>query len=1010
MSKKSEKEKKTKKGSGRVFTVIACILLVLLIIANIGANYFSRVLDVYVGLGEATITTKEGAENWDTEYYSLDSKTAEEADKVAKDVTLRIAEEGIVLMKNENAALPMPTGAVTLLGRRSVETVFGGTGSGAGDEGQCTPLSDALTQVGFQVNPTLLDLYKNNLDKVPVAKTTMDKASDMTYYIGEFPQSYFTDEVTASYTSYGDAAILVFGRQGGEGMDFCTDLKGALDSGATGMQASVAETANYLPGQHQLELSQEEKELLTHAEENFDKVIVVINSANVMEVGALRDDPEVDAILWMAYPGSRGTVALAHILKGDVNPSGHTVDTWVADMTADPTFPNTSPVQYLNVSKSNALGDSYVVEYEEGIYFGYRYYETVAADGGSFTVEGESGKSYEDAVAYPFGYGLSYTSFEQSIKNAKAENGKIVLDVTVKNTGDIAGKDVVQVYFHAPYSAGGIEKSATVLAAYEKTELLEPGASADYTLSFPIENMASYDYMNERCYVLDEGDYSITVNRNAHEIYGDNCEFVHKITSKIVFGTGNPRQSEIDAQKGETRNLSAEAKSALTVQAAVNRFDNLNAQFVPYTEATGGKTTIFTRENFAASFPTAPTEEDLTASEATIAKLGGYTPDYYDASEAAPTTGAEAVWTAVALRGATYDDPRWDMLLDQMGGKSMSKLIYAGNQGTPAVKAVGLPASGATDGPAGLKQYGGLGFGTSGNFNCSATLTAATWNVKLAEEFGRSVGNEALLANMNGWYAPGCDIHRSPFGGRGFEYYSEDPLISGQMCAATVKGAADLGLTCYAKHFVLNDMDRYRIANGYVTWCNEQALREIYARAYEILVKEPTVTLKYLEDGVTTYKEIRACTALMSSFNRIGDVWCGASSPLLKDVLRGEWGFIGTVITDYNGNQYMHVESGVANGNDLMLANETTLPTKFTDVKNPSTLRIMREACKNIFYTQVNSSTVNKTSDATVITYATSPWRIWLMEGNVGMGVIILALFALGFFNRKRKKNIEVIK
>ena len=451
------KEKKTKKGFAPHAIRIGCVLLVLLLIVNVAANYFSRVLDVYVGLGEATITTKEGAETWDTEYYKLDSKTAEDADKVAKDVTLRIAEEGIVLMKNENAALPMNAGSVTLLGRRSVETVFGGTGSGAGDEGQCTRLNDALVQAGFKVNPTLIDLYKNNLDKVPVAKTTMDKAADMTYYIGEFPQTYFTDDVTASYADYSDAAILVFGRQGGEGMDFCTDLKGALESGTTAMQTSVAETANYQPGQHQLELSQEEKELLAHAEENFDKVIVVINSANVMEVGALRDDPQVDAILWMAYPGSRGTVALANILKGDVNPSGHTVDTWVVDMTADPTFPNTSPVQYKNVSKANAMGDSYVVEYEEGIYFGYRYYETVAADGGSFTVEGESGKSYEEAVAYPFGYGLSYTSFEQSIKNAKAENGKIVVTVTVKNTGEVAVNDVVQVYFHAPYIKGGVE-------------------------------------------------------------------------------------------------------------------------------------------------------------------------------------------------------------------------------------------------------------------------------------------------------------------------------------------------------------------------------------------------------------------------------------------------------------------------------------------------------------------------------------------------------------------------
>ena len=1013
MSKAEKAPKKTpkKRGIGRITIPIICLLAVVLIVANVAANStLSSILDAYIGRGEMSITTKEGAENWDTTYYELDSATAEDADKVAKDVTLRTAEEGIVLMKNENGALPLNVSSekgLTLLGRRSVQTVFGGTGSGAGDTNQCTLLADALTGAGFSVNKKVADMYQNNLDKVPVALTAMDDAAKTTYYIGEFPQTWFTDEIVSSYADYKDAAIVVFGRQGGEGMDFCTDLRGAVLDEGNAMSSTIAETANYQPGQHQLELSQEEKELLAHAEANFEKVIVVINSANVMEIGSLRDDPQVDAILWIAYPGSRGNVALANILAGTVNPSGHTVDTWMVDMTADPTFPNTSAQKYLNVSKDNALADSYVLEYEEGIYFGYRYYETVYADGGTFTVEGQTGKSYEEAVAYPFGYGLSYTTFEQKIKDTKVSNGKISVTVTVKNTGSVAGKDVIQVYYHAPYTKGGIEKSAVNLAAYDKTALLQPGESADYTLTFAIEDMASYDYLNEKCYVLDAGDYKITINRNAHEVYGEGCEYIHKVSAKVVYNAGNPRQSEIDAQKGESRNLSAEAKAALTVTAATNQFDDLNAQFVSYTQATPGKATAFTRENFEASFPTAPTDGDLTASEATLKKLGDYTPDYYVEGEQAPTTGADQTWTAVALRGAAYDDPRWDMLLDQMTGKSMSKLIYQGNQGTPAVKNVGLPASGATDGPAGLKQYGGLGFGTSGNFHCSSTLTAATWNVKLAEEFGRAVANEALLAKMNGWYAPGCDIHRSPFGGRSFEYYSEDPLISGRTCAATVQGAASLGLTCYAKHFVLNDMDRYRISNGPVEWCNEQALREIYAKAYEILVKEPTVEIEYLDNGVTNHKTIRACTALMSSFNRIGDVWCGASSALLKNVLRDEWGFLGTVITDYNGNKYMHVENGVNNGNDLMLGNEMTLPTKFTDVKNPSTIRIMREACKNIFYTQVNSSTVNGTSDATVITYGLAPWRTWLLYGNIGLGVVIAGLTLLTVLKR-RKSNISV--
>ncbi len=1011
---KSSKTPKKRRGIGRVTIPVICVLAVIAIALNVAANStLSGILDAYIGRGEMKIETKAGAENWDTTYYEQDSTTAEDADRVAKDVTLRTAEEGITLLKNENSALPLNVTAeknITLLGRKGVQTVFGGTGSGAGDTNQCVGMADALTEAGFRVNPAVLDMYRNNLDKVPVADpaSAMDRAEKQTYYIGEFPQSFFTDEITGSYAEYKDAAIVVFGRQGGEGMDFSTNLLADVNDAGQAMSSSVAETANYQEGQHQLELNLEEKELLAHAEASFDKVIVVINSANVMEIGCLRDDPKVDAILWIAYPGSRGCAALANILSGAVNPSGHTVDTWAADFTADPVFPNTSARKYGNVSRDNALADSYVLQYEEGIYFGYRYYETVYADGGTFTVEGESGKTYEDAVVYPFGYGLSYTTFDQKIKEHKAENGRISLTVTVTNTGSVAGKDLVQVYYHAPYTKGGIEKSAVNLAAYEKTGLLEPGASADYTLSFPVEDMASYDQLKEKCYVLDEGEYRITVNRNVHEIF-EGCEFIHKVDKKVVFNASNPRQSEIEAQKGDTRNLSAEARNKLTAVAATNRFEDMNSQFVSYTQPEAGKAVMFTRENFAASFPAAPAEADLTASDATIKILGDYTPDYYREGEQAPVTGADQTWTAVALRGAPYDDPRWEMLLDQMTAKSMSKLIYSGNQGVSAVKNVGLPASGATDGPAGLKQYGGLGFGTSGNFHCSSVLTAASWNVKLAEEFGRSVGNEAMLAgsNMTGWYAPGCDIHRGPFGGRSFEYYSEDPLISGRVCAATVKGAASMGLTCYSKHFVLNDMDRYRIENGPVTWCNEQALREIYARAYEILVKEPTMDIEYLDNGETKHKTMRACTALMSSFNRIGDVWCGASSPLLKNVLRDEWGFLGTVITDYNGQKYMNVEDGVNNGNDLMLANEMTLPTKFTDTKNPSTIRIMREATKNILYTQVNSATVNKTSDATVISYGTAPWRAWVTYANIGLGVLIAGLVLLTVF-RRRRSNVTV--
>lgn len=995
-------EKKKKKGSGKVLISVGAVLVALAVIVTGACSYFSGVLDTYVGLGEAKVVQKPGSENWDTAYYATDYPTAEEIDKAAKDTTKTIAGEGITLLKNTNGALPLQTPmSVSLFGRRSVDTVWGGTGSGAGDANQCTPIADALTDAGFKVNDTLTKMYADNLEKVEVGYNSMDKLASMTYYIGEFPMSYYTSTITGSYANYHDAAIVVFGRQGGEGMDFSTDLKGSISSGETAMSGSVAETANYEDGQHQLELSFEEKELLRHVEENFDTVIVLINSSNVMELGELEADENVDAIVWMAYPGSRGTVALAEILNGTINPSGHTVDTWPADLTADPTFHNTVPAKYSNVSGSNAMADSYMVEYEEGIYVGYRWYETAAADG---VID------YDSAVVYPFGYGLSYTTFAQEIKEVTEADGTISVVVSVTNTGSVAGKDVVQVYYHAPYT-GGIEKAEVVLAEYAKTDLLEPGKTKEYTLSFRVEDMASYDYQGEGCYVLDAGTYTLSVRKNSHELYGEDCTYDYSVAEKVVYNASNPRQAEIDAQTGEYVNLSEEWKAAHEVVAATNRFDEQNAHFVSYTDSNASKgfAANMTRADFTASFPTAPSAADLTASDAVIKNLGVYSPDYYDSSDAKPVTGASNGINAVALRGAAYDDPRWEQLLDQLSVKDMTSLIYAGNQGTVPISSIGLPSSSATDGPAGLKQYGGLGLGVSGNFNCCGTLVAATWNVELAEAYGTAVGNEAVQAGSDGWYAPGCDLHRTAFGGRNFEYYSEDPVISGKTCAGTVQGATQKGFVCLFKHFALNDVETHRVDNGPCVWANEQAMRELYLKAFEIAIKQPVIELKYLdENGTVQHKTMRGSLGVMSSFNRIGSVWSGGCEQLLTGILRDEWGFLGTVVTDYNASNYMHVEQGVSSGNDLMLANAATLPTKFADTNNASTQKIMRQAVKNIVYMHVNSNTVNGLSDGTTVEYGVAPWRLAMYGIDAVLVLAGTALIVLGV--RKGKKSVTKLE
>ena len=973
-----------KKGSGKILRALGVVILILAIAIFGAGNYFGGILDTYIGLGEAVTVQKPGSKNWDTKYYETDYPTAEEIDVAAKDVTRRIAEEGITLMKN-NGVLPLKNGGnISLFGRRSVDTVWGGTGSGAGDAGQCTSLQDAFSEKGFKVNDTLTMLYSDNLDKVEVQYNSMDKLSGMTYYIGEFPMSYYNSTVTSSYSKYGDAAVVVIGRQGGEGMDFSTDLKKSISSGETAMSSSVAETKNYENGQHQLELSYEEKELIKHAKENFENVIVVINSSNVMELGELQDDENVDAILWMAYPGSRGTVALAEIIKGDINPSGHTVDTWPRDLTKDPTFVNTTTTAYSNM-------DGYMVEYEEGIYVGYRWYETAAADG---VID------YDESVVYPFGYGLSYTDFSQQIKDVTSEDGQINVTVTVTNTGFVAGKDVVQVYYKAPYD-GKVEKAEVVLAGYTKTDELKAGESADYTVSFSEESMASYDYKNEGCYVLDSGDYLISVRKNSHEVYGENCEYTYNVANKVVFDEANPRNTETKAQSGEYVNLSDEWKESHVTVAATNRFTEQNEHFE------NGLAKNLSRKNFNSTMPTAPSSKDLEAGETVLSNFEKYVPTYYNSSDEEVTTGAKNGMNVVALRGATYDDPRWEQVLDQLTVKDMTDLIYAGNQGTVPVSSIKLPKSNATDGPAGLKQYGGLGLGASGNFNCCGTLVAATYNVKLAEEYGVMVGNEAVIASVNGWYAPGCDIHRTAFGGRNFEYYSEDPLVTGKTCAGTIQGTARKGFTCLFKHFALNDVETHREDMGPCVWANEQAMRELYLKAFEIAIKEPTVEIKYLdEEGNSLTKTIRASIGVMSSFNRIGSVWTGGCGALLNGVLRDEWGFLGTVITDYNGQEYMNVEWGVTNGNDLMLANASTLLSKFADTSNNSTIKYMRQAVKNIAYMHVNSNTVNGLSDGTTVEYKMAPWRIGMYIITTVLALLGIMLFVLGM----KKKDKSVVK
>lgn len=1002
----------------------AALSLALVIAIPIVAKAFAPILDTYLGAAE-TIVDGEGEQYYEYEH----SEKSSDAHTAARDLTREIASEGIILLKNDDA-LPLKDdeNKLTLLGRRSVDNIYSGTGSGTIDTGLCDNMRTGLESAGFSVNDKVYTMYEDNMDKIPSATIVMDNVASSTYYIGEFPQSYYTSDIVGSYSDYNDAAIIVFGRQGGEGYDYSADLLSSLNSGLTAMSSSVEETKHYEQGQHQLELSYEEEALVRHAKQNFDKVIVVINSANVMEVGELNAEKTatnlgVDAILWCGGPGTTGMTALGDILNGNVNPSGRTVDAWVNDLTKEPTFNNYVSVSYSNIANGDTADNApaYFMDYEEGIYVGYRYYETAYAESlaGNF-----DGFDYDSLVTYPFGFGLSYTTFDWSLAEDNvsevAADGTITISVDVTNTGSVAGKDVVEVYFTPPYNSGtGVEKAAKNLAAFAKTPLIQPGATERVELSFDVEDMASYDYRHSNgdgttgCYFLEEGEYTISLQTDSHNTKAQCLPLTYILDETIYYTANNPRNSEVLAQTGTTRNLSDSAKQELSVQAATNKFEYLNEHFRDYDQTSGGTAVNFSREDFEASYPAAPSGADLVAPQNVIDDFKEYSPDYYNSNDQKPTTGAENNINFAALRGRTYDDPMWDKLLDQLTLAQMESLVMNGQYQTQAISSINKPASVDLDGPAGIKLYGALSKNESNNGYCCGTMVASTWNVELAKRLGEAVGEEAAWYKngnrkvLNGWYAPGLNMHRTAFSGRNFEYYSEDPLLSGTMCKNTVEGAASKGVYAYIKHFVLNDVDMNRKGNGLAAWVNEQAFREIYLRAFEIVVKDAEVDLKYVgDDGELTSKTIRACTALMATYTRVGSK-PDASSSELGDVLRNEWGFFGTVVTDSNVTKHTHVEACFVNLADLQLTTSAISVTKITDKNNASTQIALRNACKNILYTTVNSNLTNGIAATSVVSEGIAPWVTYIVLIDVFFALIAGGLIAWAVVHTIKSKKIS---
>ncbi len=973
---------------------------------------FATMLDTYAGTiwaplgkGEIVKTQAKGSENWNSKYYgeTFTKATGEtatgsvEANKNGESVVEEICDEGMVLLKNKNNALPVSKeNKIALMGRGSVDPVYGGSGSGNVDTTTCANPRSALEKAGFTIDEDVYNFFNTQKDYYARQNISMDSYENSTFFIGEIQPSTYTFTPVKSET-----AVVFISRCGGEGLDLSRNMK--QDANTTASKAvldgttknatnptekaahAAEEVANYSDGQHELELSKEEKDMIAFAKTNYSKVVIVLNNSTTMEIGDLKDDDGIDGIIWAGSPGSTGFNALGSILAGTISPSGRTPDLYSRDFTADPTFLNfaTNNVnEYTGITSidtGNANSEkAHFVEYEEGIYVGYRYYETRF---------GSDETQYNSNVAYPFGYGLSYTTFSKEITEQKVTDDKITVSVKVTNTGEVAGKEVVQAYYSAPYTTGGIEKASTVLGDFAKTKTLKKGESDTVTLTIDKEDMASYDYNDKNSngfkgYELEKGTYTIDIKEDSHTVSKD-------ASGKALSFTFNV---------GDTIKYSKKSSDKTEV---TNQFDDVSAIFKD--TKTTGYATKMSRSDFAGTYPTAPTADDAAADKITIngktvAELLKPYENVNSDTDTMPTMGEKNGLKLIDVRGLDYDDEAYEKLLDQLTEddyKNAGQYLTNGAYNTPKMESIDKPATEDHDGPQGFSSL--MGSYKNVTAYMSEPLLAATFNKELGKKMGTAIGEESLAMSttFSGWYGPAMNTHRSPFAGRNFEYYSEDGVLAGKIAAEVVSGAADKGLYAYIKHFALNDQETWR-TEALCTWADEQTIREIYLKPFEIVVKTAKTTLDYISDseGNHTKKEISACTAVMSSFNRIGTTWAGGSKALMTNVLRDEWGFRGFGISDFNLYNYMVPDQGMRAGTDMQLTWASFKPTKengFNDTSSATARQALRKAFHNVFYTVANSNAMQDITPGTIITYKTSGWRILFYIVDAVLATFVVA-------------------
>ena len=870
---------------------------------------------------------------------TLSDETNEEAAEVAEE----IMEDGIVLLKNESLLPLNETKKLNVFGWESINPAYGGAGSGGiNDLYDIVSLNQGLENAGFSINQELVDFYNNYGADNP--EMSIQKQS---WTLPEPPVDTYSDELIKSAKEYSDVAVVVLSRKAGEGHnDIPMDVsKAAYDNNSDKYD-------DFPEGEHYLQLSQTEKDMVDMVCSNFDDVIVIYNGANQFELGFVDEYPQIKSVVWCPGTGNVGFDALGKVFSGEVNPSGKTPDTFIYDMTTAPWWNNGEKIEYTNLAdmavEGMNAGTAQVyapafTNYVEGIYVGYKYYETAAQEGAI---------DYDKTVQYPFGYGLSYTEFEQKMGELEEKDGQISVDVEVTNTGDVAGKDVVEVYYKPPYTNGGIEKSSANLIEFAKTNLLQPGESQTVTVTFSIEDMASYDENNAKAYVLEKGDYVISINSDSHTVLDQKTYTADK---DVVYKGENKRASDDTA----ATNVFEDAKGDITYLSRADHFAN-------YEEATAAPASAELGEPYVSEYHLNSNFDKTT---------------YLNDEDVMPTTGADNGLTLADMRDADYDDPRWEKLLDQLTVDEMANMIAMAGYQTAAMDSVGKVATLDFDGPAAINNnftgVGSIGFPIE-------VVVASTWNKELAQAWGECMGKISQEMGAEGWYAPGMNTHRTAFGARNYEYFSEDGVLAGNMGAKAVEGARKYGVYSYIKHFALYEGNAKMVS----VWSNEQAIREIYLKPFEISVKQG------------------GANAVMVSWSFLGDKWTGESSNLMNTVLRDEWGFRGMALTDFfrnNGHGFMNADAALANGVDAMLSTFNGEENNVANSEHPTAVLQMRNACKNVMYTVVSSWAYDGEHEETGM----ENWK------KAGIGIdIVMALFMAGMEvlvirGYKKRKNAE---